>query len=161
MAPPGLLRVSIYVTSPSFVPGATPNTISTPAQVYSTSTSPPSLPLGPSSASPRAVPFGSASTSSPFPRIQGRPDLRAIVEAEIEATDYSDYFAVGTCGPTPMTKDLANIVSDAIQPAKVLRGEKRRNIVRRFNLFASDAWISANASLPRSSQRFHCEAFGW
>lgn len=55
--------------------------------------------------------------------------MRAILEEEIAATDYSDYFAVGACGPGPMTQDLANAVSDAIHTDKVLRGEKRRNIV--------------------------------
>jgi hypothetical protein len=64
-----------------------------------------------------------------IPLFGGRPNLRAILEEEISATDYSDYFAVGACGPGPMTQDLANAVSDAIHTDKVLRGEKRRNIV--------------------------------
>lgn len=60
----------------------------------------------------------------------GRPNLAEILEEEINATDFSDYLAVGTCGPTGMTTGMANVVSDAIQLDKVLRGEHRRNIVR-------------------------------
>lgn len=65
-----------------------------------------------------------------IPLLSGRPNLREILAAELEATEYSDSMAVGTCGPSAMTKDLANIVSDAIIVPRVLRGEHRRNIVR-------------------------------
>ncbi|KAK4698578.1 hypothetical protein P7C70_g7694, partial [Phenoliferia sp. Uapishka_3] len=67
----------------------------------------------------------------------GRPKMAEILEAEIEATDFSDYCALGACGPAGLTASVANAVSDAIQPSKVLRGEHRRNI------------------------RLHTEEFGW
>lgn len=34
-----------------------------------------------------------------LPLIAGRPDLKAILDEEIEATDFSDHISVGTCGP--------------------------------------------------------------
>lgn len=68
--------------------------------------------------------------------IAGRPNLREILDGEIDATDFSDYTAVGTCGPSGMTTEMANVVSDAIQLDKVLRGEHRRNIVRRHSLYS-------------------------
>lgn len=69
--------------------------------------------------------------------IAGRPNLREILEGEIDATDYSDYTAVGTCGPSGMTTEMANVVSDAIHLDKVLRGEHRRNIVSRNSSYLS------------------------
>lgn len=64
-----------------------------------------------------------------LPLKAGRPDLKAILDAEIEATDYSDHISVGCCGPLGMTSELGNIVSEAIWTGRVLRGEHRRNIL--------------------------------
>lgn len=64
----------------------------------------------------------------------GRPNFPELLEEQINSTDYSDYFCCGTCGPSGMTSQLANAISDEIQPKKVLKGEKRRNIVSRKNM---------------------------
>ncbi|KAG8996567.1 hypothetical protein FRB93_000709 [Tulasnella sp. JGI-2019a] len=135
LAPPGFLHVKIYVTSKTFIADT-----KAVASVLSTEQSPcPSTSLAPSTTveyhhpNPNpTVPIDSLSNL-----ILGRPDVRDLLDKEIAATDYSDYFAVGTCGPASMTQDLANAVSDAIHTDAVLRGEHRRNI------------------------RFHCEEFGW
>lgn len=65
----------------------------------------------------------------------GRPKIREIVEEQIESTDYSDYLAIGACGPGAMTSDLADVVSSAIHTDKVLKGEKRRNIVSYYSFY--------------------------
>jgi len=58
----------------------------------------------------------------------GRPDFNVVVERCIAASDYSDWFAVGTCGPTPMNDSLSDAVSLAVKPLSVFRGEQRRAI---------------------------------
>lgn len=65
-----------------------------------------------------------------------RPNVKDILEQEIAATDYSEYFALGTSGPTSTTQNLANAVSDAIRTDAVLRGEYRafRQLSLRFFL---------------------------
>ncbi|KAG8881539.1 hypothetical protein FRB98_004255 [Tulasnella sp. 332] len=158
LAPPGFLHVKIHVTSKKYI--ADINAINAATSVpISTSKStlpnpsPPGVPAPvlsspphPSTSTPSTmqhhhpnlcVPKTSISTTSNLTLIPGRPDVRELLEREIAVTDYSDYFAVGTCGPASMTQDLANAVSDAIHTDEVLRGEHRRNI------------------------RFHCEEFGW
>lgn len=88
-----------------------------------------SPPTSPKSAVETLISDGPEREKSPFVLRAGRPNLKEIVEEQVLSTDYSDYVAVGACGPSAMTQDLANAVSDAIHTEKVLRGEKRRNIV--------------------------------
>lgn len=69
--------------------------------------------------------------------ISGRPDFPALIEQNISASDFTDWTSVSVCGPTKMSADLADAVSNAIDPSQVLKGEHRKNIY------------------------FHQEQFGW
>lgn len=64
-----------------------------------------------------------------LPLHAGRPDVRQILQEIIGDSDYSDSVTVGTCGPVGLTRDVADAVSQAIDPKKVYKGEHRRNIV--------------------------------
>lgn len=89
--------------------------------------------------------------------------MTAILEEEIANTDFSDYMAVGTCGPAGLTQDVANAVSDAILTEKVLRGEHRRNIVSSTIAFPLLVLFRhlVDCFVFSFYQRFHCEEFGW
>lgn len=65
----------------------------------------------------------------------GRPDFNEVIEEEVARTDYDEWVAVGTCGPTPLTNSVADAVSRAVQPTQVLRGELRRNITLNLEQF--------------------------
>ena len=150
LAPPGFLRVMIYVTSPTFVNASkgvlpelppdrksslvetellesTTTTTTATATATANPTQGPSYPPSPTRSQHVQIP--KKQEELVLPLLPGRPNLKKILETEVEATDYSDYVAVGTCGPCAMTQTLAAAVSDAIELAKVLRGEHRRNIV--------------------------------
>lgn len=149
LAPPGLLRVRIFVTGkPPPPPPEEPvednsdsmemvtsyssdlkaHAIAPPTQTPSRTPSvqpAPAPPPSPPSPPQHENHFASFPTL-PFER--GRPDVRALLEEEIAATDFSDWVAVAACGPSKLGADLAGAVSDAISPGKVFRGEHRRNI---------------------------------
>lgn len=93
----------------------------------------------------------------------GRPDFEELVEREVQATEYSEWLAIGACGPAPMksvppspsgslrrttnadlfllvsrlfrSASLADAVSLAVRPAQVLRGEVRRAITLEIEEF--------------------------
>ncbi|KAL8293098.1 hypothetical protein RQP46_000792 [Phenoliferia psychrophenolica] len=65
----------------------------------------------------------------------GRPNIPAILDCVISESDYSDSISVGSCGPTPLTRSVAEAAAAAIDPAKVALGEHRRNIALHLEEF--------------------------
>jgi len=66
--------------------------------------------------------------------IAGRPNFNSLLEEVIENSDFSDWVSVATCGPSPMTRDLATATSAAIKPGLVFRGEHRVGFSQKVSL---------------------------
>ncbi|KII86617.1 hypothetical protein PLICRDRAFT_261819 [Plicaturopsis crispa FD-325 SS-3] len=145
LAPPGLLRVRIFVTGKPPPPPQEPvesnsdsmemvtsyssdlKTHAIAPSAHNQSRAPSVQPApAPAPSPPPQEPHFASFPTLPFER--GRPDVRALLEEEVAATDFSDWVAVAACGPSKLGADLAGAVSDAISPGKVFRGEHRRNI---------------------------------
>ncbi|GAA5999586.1 uncharacterized protein JCM10292_004249 [Rhodotorula paludigena] len=88
----------------------------------------PSAPLGPSPAS-------STHNALPIPTLHGRPRVRDLLAATIARTPRAGSVAVATCGPTALTDEVGAACSDAIDPAKVFRGEHRVNVMLHAETF--------------------------
>lgn len=119
--------------------------------------------------------FGKVEHGASLELRSGRPDFRDVVAKEVEATPYSQcvlflpprlllrllnlacpsWIAIGACGPTPMNDSLADAVSEAVQPRRVLRGEVRRNI------YLTIEYVSSLATMERYLRAFSCREFGW
>lgn len=127
LAPPNFLRVLIYITDPKF---NAPSPPSKPDQTNEKVLIQPLVKV--SSADTLVLPTAEPFIPEDYLVLRsGRPSFPEILEEQINSTDYSDYFCCGTCGPSGMTTELANAISNEIHPKQVLKGEKRRNIVSR------------------------------
>ena len=115
LAPAGLLRIHIYCTrGPAASIEQDPDTDSIKMSK-----------ITPNLSARRSI---DESINVPLVLRYGRPDFQAIIKEEIAASGYSDWVAIGTCGPAAMTAQLANTAAGCIQPSAVLRGEHRRNV---------------------------------
>ena len=87
----------------------------------------------------------------------GRPDLAALIDSEIEYAAPSDRISIGFCGAGAMGADLKRIVSQAIRPDLVARGELRRNLELTVEEFVRPSQILAQV-LPADSVVYRDEA---
>ncbi|KAL8276503.1 hypothetical protein RQP46_011104 [Phenoliferia psychrophenolica] len=87
LAPAGLLRILIFVTSES---------ASQTLEQYDR----------------KSLVDNSSATPTQIQYFSGRPNIPELLETEIMATDFSNYCAVGTCGPSALTTDVADAITE-------------------------------------------------